>query len=98
MFINNFPLRLATVPFFATIVFDEARPKVLCIHTKLIVVFRVCYRNQNSKNVSFCSFRQTKLFSLDHAGKRPYILVISHVLTVAVIGLVWKLMSAIQKH
>ena len=34
-FINYSRLRLATVLFFATIVFDEARPKVLCIHTKL---------------------------------------------------------------
>ena len=57
LFINYTPLRLATVPFFATIVFDEARPKVLCIHTKLIIVCRVCYGNQNSKNVLFRSFR-----------------------------------------
>ena len=34
-FINYSRLRLATVLFFATIVFDEARPKVLCIHMKL---------------------------------------------------------------
>ena len=34
-FINYSRLRLANVLFFATIVFDEAWPKVLCIHTKL---------------------------------------------------------------
>ena len=31
-------------------------------------------------------------------GSAPYILVISYVLTVVVIGLIWKLVSAIQKH
>ena len=31
-------------------------------------------------------------------GSVPYILVIGHVLTVAVIGLVWKLVGGIQKH
>ena len=31
-------------------------------------------------------------------GRVPYILVIGHVLTVAVIGLVWKLVGGIQKH
>ena len=29
-----------TVLFFVTILFDEVRPKVLCIHTKLIIVGR----------------------------------------------------------
>ena len=29
-----------TVVFFLTILFDEVRPKVLCIHTKLIIVCR----------------------------------------------------------
>ena len=29
-----------TVLFFVTIMFDEVRPKVLCIHTKLIIVCR----------------------------------------------------------
>ena len=29
-----------TVLFFVTILFDEVRPKVLCIHTKLIIVCR----------------------------------------------------------
>ena len=28
------------VLFFVTILFDEVRPKVLCIHTKLIIVYR----------------------------------------------------------
>ena len=31
-------------------------------------------------------------------GSAPYILVIGHVLTVVVIGLVWKVVGAIQKH
>ena len=30
---------LATVLFFVTIVLDEVRPKVMCIHTKLIIVW-----------------------------------------------------------
>ena len=70
----------------------------MCILTKLIIVCRVCCGNQNSKNVFFA-----------HSGKQsnsvwtmlrsfPYILVIGHVLTVAVIGLVWKLVGGIQKH
>ena len=29
-----------TVLFFVTILFDEVRPKVLCIHTRLIIVCR----------------------------------------------------------
>ena len=33
-----------TVLFFVTILFDEVRPKVLCIHTKLIIVCRLCRR------------------------------------------------------
>ena len=31
---------LATVLFFVTMVFDEVRPKVMCIHTTLIIVCR----------------------------------------------------------
>ena len=31
---------LTTVLFFVTIVLDEIRPKVMCIHTKLIIVWR----------------------------------------------------------
>ena len=31
---------LATVLSFVTIVLDEVRPKVMCIHTKLIIVCR----------------------------------------------------------
>ena len=31
---------LATVLFFVTIVLDEVRPKVMCIHMKLIIVCR----------------------------------------------------------
>ena len=31
-------LRLGTVLFVVTIVFDEVRPKVSCIHTKVIIV------------------------------------------------------------
>ena len=39
---KKYPLepRVATVLFVVTIVFDEVRPKVLCIHTKLIIVCR----------------------------------------------------------
>ena len=33
-------LMLATVLFFVTIVIDEVRPKVMCIHTKMIIVCR----------------------------------------------------------
>ena len=35
-------LRLATGLFFVTIVFDEVRTKILCIHTKLIIVCVDC--------------------------------------------------------
>ena len=31
---------MATVLFFVTIVLDEVRPKVMCIHTKMIIVCR----------------------------------------------------------
>ena len=39
-FIIRFSDRLATVLFFVTIVLDEVRPKVMCIHTKMIIVCR----------------------------------------------------------
>ena len=44
---------LAAVLFFVTIMFDEARPKVLCIHTELIIVCRVCCGSKNNKNDFF---------------------------------------------
>ena len=50
---------LETVLFFVTIVFDEIRAKVLCTHTKLIIVCRVCCGSKNSKNVLFCSTELT---------------------------------------
>ena len=57
------------VLFFVTIMFDEVRLKVLCIHTKLITVclrlqavqkesficLVCCSLSKNSKNVLFCS-------------------------------------------
>ena len=46
---------METVLFFVTIVFDEIRAKVLCIHTKLIIVCRICCGSKNSNNVLFCS-------------------------------------------
>ena len=39
----------AGVLFFVTIMFDEVRPKVLCIHTKLITV---CHRMQAVEDLS----------------------------------------------
>ena len=94
-FINYSRLRLSTVLFFAIIVFDEARPKILCSHTKLIIV------------CSFCCGRQTvKLFYFARSGKQsniqfgpcweapPYILVIGNVLAVVIIGLVAELWPA----
>ena len=62
----------------------------MCILTKLIIVCRVCCGNQNSKNVLFLLVPVNKVI-------QDYILVIGHVLTVAVIGLVWKLVGGIQK-
>ena len=53
-----------TVLFFVTILFDEVRPKVLCIHTKLIIVCRrlraikrerETARSKDSKDVLFRS-------------------------------------------
>ena len=41
--------------FFETIVFDEVRTKVLCIHTMLIIVCCVCCGSKNSKNVLYHS-------------------------------------------
>ena len=59
--LNRLRLRLASVLFFVTTVtilfflFDEVRPKVLWIHTKLIIVCRVCCGSKNCKSVLFCS-------------------------------------------
>ena len=53
-----------TVLFFVTILFDEVRPKVSCIHTKLIIVCRrlraikrerETARSKDSKDVLFRS-------------------------------------------
>ena len=53
-----------TVLFFVTILFDEVRPEVLCIHTKLIIVCRrlraikrerETARSKDSKDVLFRS-------------------------------------------
>ena len=48
-------IRPVTVLFLVTIVFDELRPNVSCIHSKLIIACRVYCGSKNSKNVLFRS-------------------------------------------
>ena len=49
----NFASQVGDCSVLVTIVFEEVRTKVLCIHMTLIVVCYVCCGSKNSKNVLF---------------------------------------------
>ena len=50
----NFASQVGDCSVLVTIVFDEVRTKVLCIHMTLIIIcYCVCCGSKNSKNVLF---------------------------------------------
>ena len=75
-FINYSRFRLATILYFAIIVFDEVRPKVF-LYSREIDHCLSCLLSKNSKNVLFCKIMMT-MISFEKIGSR-----VPHVATTA---------------